>query len=73
MLEYINKLKINIVNEMNQNQALEILIKVALAAQAKGVLSLEDAVIVKQAIDLFVPANQAQPESNIVEDVESQE
>lgn len=60
-------------NEMNQNQALEILIKVALAAQSKGVLTLEDAVVVKQAIDLFVPANQATPELNIVEDAESQE
>lgn len=60
-------------NEMNQNQALEILIKVALAAQAKGVLTLDDAVIVKQAIEVFVPANQAPPELNIEEDAKSQE
>jgi len=60
-------------NDMNQNQALDILIKVALAAQAKGVLTLDDAVIVKQAIELFVPANQATPELNIVQDAESKE
>lgn len=60
-------------NEMNQNQALEILIKVALVAQAKGALSLDEAVIVKQAIDIFTPANQAPPELNIEEDAKSQE
>jgi hypothetical protein len=38
---------------MENNQALEILINVALLAQSKGILSLDDAVIVKQAVDCF--------------------
>lgn len=59
-------------NEMNQNQALEILIKVALVAQAKGALSLEDAVIVKQAIDKFSKDGQPQ-ESALIEDGQAEE
>lgn len=38
---------------MDQNKAIQILVEVALVAQAKGVLSLEDAVLVKEAIDAF--------------------
>jgi hypothetical protein len=37
---------------MEQNKALQILIEVALVAQAKGILTLEDAVLVKEAIDI---------------------
>lgn len=38
---------------MEQNKAIQILVEVALVAQAKGVLSLDDAVLVKEAIDAF--------------------
>lgn len=54
---------------MEQNKAIQILVEVALVAQAKGVLSLEDAVIVKEAIDAF-----KQPgELEVVKDDDSQE
>jgi hypothetical protein len=53
---------------MDQNKALEILINVAVAAQAKGVLSLDDAVVVKQAIEVFIPKKEVE-----VEDVKSEE
>lgn len=39
---------------MQPENAIEILVQVALLAQSKGVLSLDEAVIVKQAIDVFV-------------------
>ena len=40
---------------MEQNKAIQILIEVALVAQSKGVLTLDDAVIVKDAIETFRP------------------
>jgi len=40
---------------MEQEKAIQILGEVALVAQSKGVLSLDDAVIVKEAIDTFKP------------------
>lgn len=48
---------------MEQNKALQILIEVALVAQAKGILTLDDAVIVKQAVDVvkeMIPADDVQ-------------
>ncbi len=46
-----------------QEQSLDILIQVALLAQSKGILSLEDAVVVKQAIETFKsPVNQEAPQ-----------
>lgn len=36
---------------MEKKEALKILVEVALVAQARGVLSLDDAVLVKSAID----------------------
>lgn len=38
---------------MEQNQALAVLVQVAQLAQSKGILSLEDAVIVAQAVKVF--------------------
>ena len=38
---------------MEQSKAIQILVEVALVAQAKGVLSLDDVVLVKEAIDAF--------------------
>lgn len=55
---------------MDQNKALEILINVAVAAQAKGVLSLDDAVVVKQAIEVFIPKEEAEKEAE-TKDVKS--
>lgn len=53
---------------MNQEEAIKILIQVALVAQSKGALSLEDAVIVKQAIDLFTqkPTSEEATEAEVV-------
>ena len=39
---------------MDNNKAIQVLINVAQIAQKAGALSLEDAVVVKQAIDVFV-------------------
>lgn len=39
---------------MDQNKAIEILVQVAFLAQSKGVLTLDEATVVKQAIDVFV-------------------
>lgn len=38
---------------MEQNQALEVLVQVAQLAQSKGILSLKDAVVVAQAVEVF--------------------
>lgn len=38
---------------MEQGQALEVLLQVAQLAQSKGILSLKDAVVVAQAVELF--------------------
>lgn len=38
---------------MEQNQALEVLVQVAKLAQSKGILSLEDAVVVAKAVEVF--------------------
>lgn len=39
---------------MEQEKALKVLLEVALVAQAKGILSLDDAVVVKEAFDTIV-------------------
>lgn len=41
--------------EMNQGQAVNVLIQAARIAQAKGAFTLEDAELVARAIKLFVP------------------
>ena len=55
---------------MIQEEAIKILIQVALVAQSKGLLSLEDAVVVKQAIDLLKPASTPVTNEIPVEDAE---
>lgn len=45
---------------MEQNEALKILVDVALLAQSKGVLSLDDAVIVRDAIKVFAKEKEAE-------------
>jgi hypothetical protein len=42
---------------MEKEQALEVLIQVANLAQAKGVFSLQEAVVVSQAIQILTPKN----------------
>lgn len=49
---------------MEQNKAIQVLVEVALVAQAKGVLSLEDAVIVKEAIDAFKQPSESEEVSS---------
>jgi hypothetical protein len=39
---------------MENEKALKVLLEVALVAQAKGILSLDDAVVVKEAFDVIV-------------------
>jgi hypothetical protein len=47
---------------MNQEKAIQILIEVALHSQSKGILTLDDAVVVKEAIEYLVPKQeQAEP------------
>ena len=40
---------------MTENEALNILVQVALKAQSVGALKLEESVLVKEAIDTFTP------------------
>ena len=53
---------------MTQEEAIKILIQVALVAQSKGLLSLEDSVVVKQAVDLLKPASTPVTSEITVED-----
>lgn len=53
---------------MDQNKAIQILVEVALVAQAKGALSLDDAVLVKQAIDAFKQPESGEGELSVVDD-----
>lgn len=49
--------------ELNQSQAVNVLIQAARIAQSKGAFTLEDAELVSKAIRVFVPVNeQAQDE-----------
>ena len=47
---------------MQQNEALQILVQAALKAQGSGILSLDEAVLVKQAIDSFKPQEEEKTE-----------
>lgn len=53
---------------MTKEEAIHVLIQVAIVAQAKGVLTLEDAVLVKQSIDLLKPTLASLPSEIQVED-----
>ena len=56
---------------MEQEKALKVLLEVALVAQAKGILSLDDAVVVKEAFDVIVktlPQEEPVVEEAVVED-----
>jgi hypothetical protein len=43
---------------MTENEALNILVQVALKAQSVGALKLEESVLVKEAIDTFTPTQE---------------
>lgn len=51
---------------MEKENAINVLIQVALMAQSKGILNLEEAVIVKQAIDVFVKKEEPKQEEEII-------
>lgn len=53
---------------MENSDAIKVLVQVAIAAQAKGILTLEEAVIVKNSIDSLLPLIQEPTEK--VEKVE---
>jgi hypothetical protein len=56
---------------MEQEKALKVLLEVALVAQSKGILSLDDAVVVKEAFDVIVkilPQEEPVVEEAVVED-----
>lgn len=61
-------------NVENINEAISVLIQVAHLAQSRGILSFEDAVKTKSAIDFFQqpPVAQPMPEVNSKEPVEEQ-
>jgi hypothetical protein len=50
----------------NLGEAISVLVQVANLAQSRGILSLEDAVIVKSAMDFIDTINQNQPEEEAV-------
>ena len=49
---------------MTENEALNILVQVALKAQSVGALKLEESVLVKEAIDTFTPKGEVNQEPN---------
>jgi len=49
-------------NEMNQGQAVNVLIQAARIAQGKGAFTLEDAEMVAKAIKVFVPPTETEGE-----------
>ena len=48
---------------MNQEKAIQILIQGCLVAQSKGAFTLDDAVLVKEAIEFLAPKKEEQSES----------
>jgi len=58
---------------MEQEKALKVLLEVALVAQSKGILSLDDAVVVKEAFDVIVKTLPQEPvveEAVVADDVQ---
>jgi hypothetical protein len=47
---------------MNQEKAIQVLIQGCLVAQSKGAFTLDDAVVVKEAIEIFVPKKEESSE-----------
>jgi hypothetical protein len=47
--------------QLNQAQAIDVLIQAARLAQAKGAYTLEDAELVSRAIKVFIPEKQVEP------------
>lgn len=57
--------------EMNQGQAVNVLIQAARIAQQKGAFTLEDAEMVSKAIKIFVPPTDANAEGTDVVNTEA--
>ena len=57
--------------EMNQGQAVNVLIQAARIAQQKGAFTLEDAEMVSKAIRVFVPPAEATEENDPVENTDA--
>ncbi len=51
--------------QLNQAQAVDVLIQAARLAQAKGAFTLEDAEMVSRAIKVFIPEKQAPAEESL--------
>jgi hypothetical protein len=49
--------------QLNQAQAIDVLIQAVRLAQAKGAFTLEDAELVSRAIKVFIPEKQVEPVS----------
>jgi hypothetical protein len=49
---------------MNQEKAIQVLIQGCLGAQSKGAFTLDDAVLVKEAIEHFVPKTEQPSEES---------
>tara|TARA_S200002703_G_scaffold159892_1_gene175302 strand:+ start:169 stop:402 length:234 start_codon:yes stop_codon:yes gene_type:complete len=58
--------------EMNQGQAVNVLIQAARIAQAKGAFTLEDAELVAKAIKVFVPPTEEGAETDTVVNEEAE-
>jgi len=54
---------------MNENQAVDLLVQVAKLAQARGILTLDEAVLVAQAVKVFTPEKPAETEVITPEEV----
>jgi hypothetical protein len=57
--------------EMNQGQAINVLIQAARLAQNKGAFTLEDAEMVSKAIKVFVPPVEATEDADSVENTDT--
>lgn len=57
-------------NKMTQEQAIQVLIQAVLVGQSKGAYTIDEAVIIKQAIDAFKTAPQGQSEVSAPETAE---
>ena len=62
----------NETQEMNQGQAVNVLIQAARIAQQKGAFTLEDAEMVSKAIKVFVPPTEATEGNDPVENTETE-
>ena len=58
--------------EMTQQQALEVLVNAVKVAQKRGAFELEEAPIIAQAVAVFIPPQQPQPQADSGTEVTSE-